>query len=86
MINKKNTCYRTLVKMDMFISKKKSISQFELFEKPRILVVFELNIFHKLQRKMIFTSKGLSFVEFFFVAHFPFQKNLLHQKINKLYC
>jgi hypothetical protein len=36
----KNTCFKPLIKMDMSINKKKLISQFESFEKPRILVLF----------------------------------------------
>jgi hypothetical protein len=35
----KNTSFELLVKMDMSSSKKWSISQFELFEKPKILVM-----------------------------------------------
>jgi hypothetical protein len=35
----KNTFFEPLVKMDMSISKKWLISQFELFEKPKILVM-----------------------------------------------
>ncbi len=36
----KNTCFGPLIKMDISISKKKPISQFELFEKPNFVVVF----------------------------------------------
>ncbi len=40
----KNTCFRPLVKMDMSISKKRLINQFEPFEKPRILEMCMENI------------------------------------------
>ncbi len=36
----KNTCFGPLVKMDMSISKKRPINQFEPFEKPSFVVVF----------------------------------------------
>jgi hypothetical protein len=32
-------CYKSIVKMDMSINKKRPIIQLELFEKPRILIV-----------------------------------------------
>ncbi len=37
----KNTCFGPVVKMNMSISKKIPVSQFEPFEKPRILAVYD---------------------------------------------
>jgi hypothetical protein len=48
----KNTCFRTLVKMDMSISKKKPISQLELFEIPSFVV-------EKCDKSMIINTQTL---------------------------
>jgi hypothetical protein len=40
----KHTCCRSIVKMDMSITKKRPINQLELFEKPFFLVVFFVSL------------------------------------------